>query len=1091
MAFNNTVVGRAAASIWGLKLGNATMNAVLTQINATPGGVNDVVNQAFNNSYASYGNADIAAAFVNNLGLTGQARTDGIAYTVAQLDGVASTARGAKLLEIANQFAGITSDPLYGAFATEWNAKVAAAVAYSSQPGTIDAVLGNLPSANSFNMTVGQDNITATAGDDIVTGYIFDNQNTLQSGDFADGGAGTDLLYADMGDSQFFAVTPITRNIESIAIRAQSSAFDSGDNNIAYEYRVLVDAERIDGESRYESNNSRADLIFEDVRIADSQITKDITIAMVQTDPGNVDYGVYFDQHSLRASSSTSGELVLQIMDQFAVANGDDPLLNSPYDGIRFRYNGKDIQIRDDSINDALTYEELAEAIEVQLALEPLAAGVQVVIDGSEFETFDSFGRAVKGLNIKLQAAGTFEVVPGVSGWIASDPVPPDSSLFTNMETGSDSSEDLVTSKIILDDVGRGSNGGALVVGGLSVGETSNSKGVERFEITVERTSRLTNIDSTNNTLMEVTIVNGLVNGNLSVMGSVADDADLPGATKDEYGFNDVRLIDGSKLNGSLSFTASVSPDAFGKYIETADTDPDPTDDNGSLDGKTTQFADFDYSGGKGNDNMSIVVDDGIVASNSHVQAGREDFSFEVDGNDGNDSISFRVVPGAVADGNWYVAQHMLKNVTINGDVGNDTVRTPGAGDTKINLGTGADTAYADNSGGDAYAMGDGAITNVNSASGLENAMWTFNTVDQLNDGTPAARDRNDMLTDTNDSYDDNDGSLFGANVTVTFLGLSSSVRLPVSTAYAQPTDLHVNQAIKKAINDHAVLSKLLVAEDGPGFSLVVKSLIDGARVEGDLSVALTALDAASTTLLPETTFRELRETLPGLDANSTRVDLQALLDAGITNFDTRGDYTSRLANDGIFEMTGAASVTPSDNRIDPGLDTDIDVMVLGTTAGADELSSSNDTVVVKAGGSTAAKDVIVNFQAGAAATGGDKLVLSTLGGKAAGLDVDAAGGPTTADGATPAAGTIYVRKEDADTNEKDEIEDLFVADAANAKATTWLYVAVDQADADNGQADIWQLTDAAGTGGVTATFVGVVDLADTSWFDLTGDNIG
>ena len=39
MAFINTVVGRAAASIWGLKLGNATMNAVLAQVNVL--GAND------------------------------------------------------------------------------------------------------------------------------------------------------------------------------------------------------------------------------------------------------------------------------------------------------------------------------------------------------------------------------------------------------------------------------------------------------------------------------------------------------------------------------------------------------------------------------------------------------------------------------------------------------------------------------------------------------------------------------------------------------------------------------------------------------------------------------------------------------------------------------------------------------------------------------------------------------------------------------------------------------------------------------------------------------------------------------------------
>ena len=63
---------------------------------------------------------------------------------------------------------------------------------------------------------------------------------------------------------------------------------------------------------------------------------------------------------------------------------------------------------------------------------------------------------------------------------------------------------------LILDNVGRGSNGGDLVIGGLSVGDTSDSKGVQRFDITVEDNSKLQTINSTNNTLREVYIVNGV-----------------------------------------------------------------------------------------------------------------------------------------------------------------------------------------------------------------------------------------------------------------------------------------------------------------------------------------------------------------------------------------------------------------------------------------------------------------------------------------------------------------------------------------------------------------------------------------------------
>ena len=38
-------------------------------------------------------------------------------------------------------------------------------------------------------------------------------------------------------------------------------------------------------------------------------VPDDITIAMVGTDPGHVDFGVYFDQHSLRATSSATSTI--------------------------------------------------------------------------------------------------------------------------------------------------------------------------------------------------------------------------------------------------------------------------------------------------------------------------------------------------------------------------------------------------------------------------------------------------------------------------------------------------------------------------------------------------------------------------------------------------------------------------------------------------------------------------------------------------------------------------------------------------------------------------------------------------------------
>lgn len=267
MAFNNTVVARAAASIWGLKLGYVTMQGALAQANASAGGVDSVINAAFNDSFGSVSNAAVAANVVANLGLTGAAATEATDYLLAQMAGAAAGGRGAAISQSVALFSGLTAHPEFGAAATAFNAKVAGATAYASTMGTQDAPLGYLPSFGSFYLTLGQDNLTGTPGNDNFTAYIFDNNNSLQSADRIDGGAGNDTLFADMSASQLFAVTPITTGVENIVIRAQSDALARGENNPGMTARVQIDVERISGATRFESNNSRADVIIEDVRI--------------------------------------------------------------------------------------------------------------------------------------------------------------------------------------------------------------------------------------------------------------------------------------------------------------------------------------------------------------------------------------------------------------------------------------------------------------------------------------------------------------------------------------------------------------------------------------------------------------------------------------------------------------------------------------------------------------------------------------------------------------------------------------------------------------------------------------------------------
>jgi hypothetical protein len=736
-SFSSTVVARAAAALYGLQLGNATMNAVYAEANVPgSGGINALIDAVYARDFATKSNAAVAKTVVANLGITGAGAPDAEAYVADLLANTPAANRGSAIADAVALFSGMEGNAVYGAAASAFNARIATAVAYGQTPGTFDRAF-NIGST--IGLTLGVDFLTGTPGNDVITARIFDNSNSWQSGDVVDGGAGNDRITADMGSSAAFSVTPETTSVEQIAVRAQAWQGDSGDNNVAAPGRVLVDAERINGAERFESNNSRADVIFEDVRILPSQITKDITVAFVESDPGHVDYALYFDQYSLRNQVSNTSSINLQIMDTVAAAAGQAPLLNSNYGAFTFTVTisgvSRVVTLASDAIQNAQTYAEMAAAFQAALDAE-FGPGAATATVGDNFTVVDPASRiAVTGQNIVLttKTAATFST-PAGSGWLASGTAPPLSNFYTNYFTGSTASASLVTSTVILDDVGRGSTGGDLVIGGLSAGLTSSSLGVQRFEIEVQDNSKLESINSTNNTLREVTIKNGVTTstshayvptvkdaGNLTVngnsgangqnisgqsnrvtVGTVTDGAagnntvmtgvqstTQTGAQIQAYGFTDVRLIDATEMRGKFEFTAQVTSASLAKYLNLKDIQTNPAGDNIA----------FTYNGGGNDDTMWVRLDTNFAASRNTIMVGREDFTFTANGGAGNDWINVALTPTPGGDQAWYTNQKLNKNITLDGGAGDDVIRKPGAGDFTIIGGTGLDTTYADNSG--------------------------------------------------------------------------------------------------------------------------------------------------------------------------------------------------------------------------------------------------------------------------------------------------------------------------------------------------------------------------------------------------------
>ncbi len=858
-------VARYAAGLYGVKLGSATNSAVLAdvQTNSANGvsGLNTVLN-GYYAPFASMTSAQVAAIVVANAGIVagryGLSATnvsDAVASVTAALNAAAPLGQQGKAIAdvLAVWSNNFTNDVVFGAAAKAWNVKIAQATGYSASAGTSDVAFGEVNTE--FRLDASSNNRAGTEGDDTFIAV----QGTFDNADRVNGGAGFDTLKAQVSG----VVAPTISDVEHLQFQAQHRTTDSGDNNVADEQIVKVDfntnVTNITGFTTIENSNSRADLIVEDVRIANNQITKDITIVMRETDPGNVDYGVYFDQNSLRNVSSSSSQINLRVLDTYNTSLGNAPLKDSPYGAFTFSYslNGAapvSVKLESAAIQNAQTFPEMVAALQAA-ADAVFGAGGVTVSTGATYTVPDSVtGAQVQGTEIVLAAKGniTFST-PAGSGWTATETVPAISGLHTAYTVGGATATELVTSNIILDDVGRGSTGGDLVVGGLSVGETSTSKGVQKFLIEVQDNSKLQTINSTNNTLREVVLTSGVTTrvdnaynenakdaGNLTVRGfeqpndGVGNNAlpgidtlAAPGVNHGAYGFTDVRVIDGSAFRGKLDFDAHISERSIEKYLNLKD---------GAAAQPGTDNANFVYTGGLNNDTIAVRLDAGTTVARN-LQTGREDFTFSLNGGAGNDALTLEVnTSGQTA--NWYANQKTLKNLSIDGGAGNDTIKTPGWGDVKITAGTGDDTVYADNSG------------NIG-------AKWVVNqsgfNADPLAGTVPTA-----FLVGGKVTVSFAPGTLAGGGVTgipgapaadavatAYQNGFEVVVDVPTGANYAV-TQYHINQAIKAAINNDAVLSKLLVAEDGPASTLNITSKIDGTFAANDLEIVVSSSQGAT-----------------------------------------------------------------------------------------------------------------------------------------------------------------------------------------------------------------------------------------------------
>ncbi len=983
-ANQNVQIQRFANALYGVQVGAQTLAAVEQEVAAANNALPEIFNAYYEVSFTNLTPAQVAARLVEHLEIAPSGSTIATNYIIEQLSSTPTAERGAKVAQMLELYSGLTADALFGDTASAWNEQVAAATTYA---GAEDIWVGI---GRAFNVASEYEVVTGTVFDDVFEITLFalgPNANgILINPGCLDGLAGQDSLevtvkiassdIAERSRAGLFA-----QNIETVSVKSEHISDSDPSASQSGQIGVRLYASQTSGVTVWESHGSTADLIIEGARIRNDQVTQDITVTMRDTAAGDVDFEVYFVPESVRSHMLTESLIKLEIISPQQVTNGTSPVFQQTFGGFTLTVTDKTTglstveTISSPEIRFAQTYTQLAVAFQNAFD-KALGINMVAVTLGDDFNVLDhqgfsvsdqSIGYTVTGQQLKLSAVGpiALSTPADTSGWLGDG-----SSIFSvpyvNFFSSTANNSKPVVGNILLDNVGQGGRSGDLVVGTKGDNSPAESRGIDVFEIKVQGSSKLQSINSTHNALREVRFFNFFEYDPLTqasppeAFGKLVISGQPSGATQSPtllapsgtYGLTDLQVIDGTKMRGDLEFSAEITQASVAKYLEI---------DNSLPNREFYGESDFAYNGGQGHDVMNIRVDSAVTGS-TPLAGVRSDFVFSASGNEGNDHITVTFATPAgdtTAINAWYAQQSALQansrtpfnrdywetlQISIYGGSGDDTIRKPGWGDAYISADTGNDTVYTDNSGTgrSVWAIGHDATrplqlstnTNTTSYGGISNL-------------TGVAAYNSALF-------------LYGGKLTITLSepGAISANQyqngweVTVDIPYADinlftVTQVQINQAIVQAINNDAVLSKLLFAESHPSGSLSVTSLIDGSFVADDLRIEVSAplLGDVSTSEQAGivSAFAQLTS-----NPSASMSSAQAAMNTGVASINARSGMTSGAD---VFVALGAPSTAQTDNLISMGPGNN--VLVLSTSATANETvlafqhSSQEETSIV------------------------------------------------------------------------------------------------------------------------------------------------
>ncbi len=889
-----------------------------------------------------------------------------------------------------------------------------------------------------FMLTAGTDSgaaFTGTALNDFFDAPIVQNpfaggvSNSLSTADRLNGGDGWDVLHAELipeffgatGDNQM-EIQPRTQKIEEIKFEAMDYNRSFVDRDGPKEDVVaVVDAKNMLDVVKIGSSYSDGDLVIENLTTKTSaggvRNTDAITVTMDHTDNSNTDTDasdlhVYFDDNYLLSGQESESQAFFFLLDEDADLVGNPNRLDRiNVDGIRFSLDGGTTIIDLDNPDAQLagTHQGFVNALQANLvaliAAGTVPAGTTLTLDPTITDfTFLDDGRQSDAIPAIVLTIGDGTPVTPIGYSQVADAIG-EYDVYGRFNAESEITDQPISVNIELHKVGRGGEGGDLIVGGKydeDIGYDQDGKGIEVFNVSVlgnaSKPSSLGELTSTNGELRVVNIKTDAAFANGETFASLT--------IRDGFGYNDdLQLVNADAFKGDLTL-GNVT------RVENLDTLTAQGGGDvafyGALTGDEVNQA-YSYTTGAGDDLIDLIIDgDALDFAGS---------SLNVSTGAGNDIVIIDTNISDAGDESEDLNQAILDNVTINTGDGDDTIIAEYSSRGNLNIDAGTGNDFVNMSGGD------------------DRAIWAFN-FDDLRVDAQLVGNLNDFDLDDLPGVQTSRAFIGGATVTVTLsgagtgsladgggvmsLGADGAVAgsdgyeasatitslINGNTYYGDQRD--INAAVIRAIENDAVLSKLLTATISSNNTLVIRSTTGGVFSPEDLRIDIAPATATTSSyanavlaeaksvfknslldledLWGTVTFSTVApedyefDTAPGADLNDS-LEANAWYDGLSVADDTNSSDDNQY-------QEGEASRSEMDNVINGGAGND--VIVLSTDArslagseddytvspnNALQNRQSNETIVLT--GSNFGNDTVMNFTTTGSGDGANDYIYS------------------------------------------------------------------------------------------------------------------